>query len=168
MVGPLQQTGGFGPAQSVPARGAVASSRFDALRVRFGIEAVSPEATITLDKRINPVQDIEWIAPAGEGISGALNLTGSAGSFVSQATVPSSERWIVHSGSIDGTSASARLMASIGGVEVRLSINDTNDKVAIGLCMQLEAGDQLGAGASGAGGDTARTVTWSVTAYKVR
>ena len=162
MVGPLQQTGGFGPAQSVPARGAVASSRFDALRVRFGIEAVSPEATITVDKRINPVQDIEWIAPVGEEISDALNLTGS------QATVPSSERWIVHSGSIDGTSASARLMASIGGVEVRLSINDTNDKVAIGLCMQLEAGDQLGAGASGAGGDTARTVTWSVTAYKVR
>jgi hypothetical protein len=168
MVGPLQQTGGFGPAQSVPARGAVASSRFDALRVRFGIEAVSPEATITVDKRINPIQDIEWISPLGEGIAGPLDLTGSAGTFVSQATVPSSERWIVHTGSLEGSSASARLMVSIGGVEVRVSINDTNDKSTIGMCMQLEAGDQLGAGASGAGGDTARIATWSITSYKVR
>jgi len=168
VVGPLQQSGGFGPAQSVPARGAVASSRFDALRVRFGIEAVSPEATITLDKRINPVQAIEWISPVGSGDTHDINLGSSAGAYNTFVEVPTDERWIVHTGNLEASTAASRLQATISGEVVNLSTSGTSEHMEVGMNVQLEPGDNLGGMHTGSGSDTALEMSWTWTAYKVR
>jgi len=167
--GPLEQSGGFGPAQSVPARGAVASARFDALRKQFGIEATAPEATIVLDKKIVPVQNIDWIAPRGLAqIDNAVDLSGSIGIYTAVFTCPQDERWIITLAHQQASTGNSRVVAVIGGVQVNISILGTAEKMLTGLWLQLESGDTWGALQTGNPGDASNNENIAGISYKIR
>lgn len=168
MTQPLDTSGGFGPVQTVPARGGITRQVFDIFRDRFGIEATVLLAVTVLRKEINPVVDVEWIAPLGDAQENLeINLDVAAGSFVAAFTVPETEKWLTKWVQRSATTGASLIRATINGVNVNVTTAST---ASVGLAMEimLEPGDSLGMEGTDNAGDASRDMSLAYIRYLVR
>ena len=165
---PLDVTGGFGPVQTVPARAGITRQVFDVFRERFGIEATAPEAVTVLRKEINPVVDVEWLAPLGDSaVNTDIDLSGTADVYLAVFTVPQVEKWLLKWVTRDSTTASSRVVAEINGNVIQLT-DPATARLNTAMEILLEPGDSIGMFTTGNGGDASREMWIAYTRYLVR
>jgi len=165
---PLDTSGGFGPVQTVPARAGITRQVFDVFRDRFGIEATPQEAVTVLRKEINPVVDVEWLAPFGDSrVDEDINLTATIGTYVPVFTVPVTEKWKLQWVSRGGTTIGTPVIVLINTLEVLLTAPGTAFE-GFACEVLLEPLDSIGMRTTGDAGDDARDLWIAFTRYLVR
>lgn len=140
------------PITTIPSR---ALEIWRRLYSRFSLEPGPASVVPDVSKTIVPVTQVDPALRRSRGDHKNLDLSGAAGNFVTGRTVPDGETWYLTSiGTRSTTAASAPAML-IDAAIVLLAPNVVGD-TPVTLRHKLDAGDQIGATATGNGADTAR------------
>jgi len=89
---------------------------------------------------IRPTIDIFRLLEIPQTLSANLDLSGSAGTFVTAFTVPATERWVLQSVAREGTTSNARVAIRDGitNIHVNLTVPATAEESTNGLQLTLD------------------------------
>jgi len=131
---------------------------WERLRSRFRLEPILPLVLKTLGDEIIPVTNVDDLLLSPTSQTASLNLTATAGSYVSAFTVPAGERWHLRWAWHLVSVAATQMGFVNAAVNIRISTNEIAEQsVNLGDALVLEEGDTMGMFTSGDAGDTSIT-----------
>jgi len=126
------------------------------LLARFDLEGVHrPTTEPGVGTIVMPVTNVDVLLRTPTALIGTRSLIGTVADFQNYQTVPLGQRWHMVRAWKSSTTGNTQVMAIIGGVTVRLSINGTTQDAVDLNGVVLDQGDEIGLAETGNGADSA-------------